>query len=189
MTLKVHIDQDFKSLNAYFTKLLELRAMLAAEESEFLPVVIDGHAMEYPGTQFYASHLIKPDMVTAVYSYFEFWIQRICGLIQESQDLLLSYRDIRGKNDLDVYKKYLIKVAGLSLTEVQASFGRIDDLRKVRNKLIHNGGHVEEEERSALEQIQGVSVVLSLLSVGDEFVWDTLDHARTILVHVASIRT
>jgi hypothetical protein len=185
MTLTVHIDQDLKSLSTYFKKLLELRALLEADEDKFSPVVIDGRATEYPGTQFYASHLIRPSMVNGVYSYFEFWIQQLCRLIQESQGLLLSYRDIRGKSDLDVYQKYLSKVAGINLREVRSSFGRIDDLRIVRNKLIHNGGHVEESERNQLEQIKGVSIVFSLLIVGDEFIWDTLANAKRALVHVA----
>ena len=137
MAVVIHIDQDFKSLRTYFEKLFALRDDVENDESAFKPIAYDGDAKEYPGSQFYVSHLIKPDMALGVYSFFEFWIKRLAKLREDDQCLSLGYRDVKGKNDLDAYQKYLTRVAGLKLDEVQPSYLRLNELRRVRNKLIH----------------------------------------------------
>lgn len=99
---------------------------------------------------------------------------------------LLSYKDIKGASDLDAYRKYLTKVAALSLQNAQPSYDHLDNLRMVRNCAIHNGGHIkDEEQRLKLEQIPGITVSGSLVIIADSFIWDSLNHAKVYLCAVA----
>lgn len=148
-------------------------------------VAYDVEADESQAEHFYVSHLIKPDMIIGVYSCFEFWIQKICDFHKLKNNLALSYKDIRGKHDLHRYHKYLTLVAGLNLLPVQTSYQRLDDLRKVRNILAHNGGHTPNEKENELSKINGISIAGSLVVVTDEFVRDLLTHAKSFTVYVA----
>jgi hypothetical protein len=183
--ITARIDSDFKSLETYFQRLFELHDELVQHEREFPIVACDVDAEESQAEHFYASHLIKPDMIIGIYSCFEFWIQKICSFHQLKHNLALSYRDIRGKHDLHTYHKYLTLVAGLNLDAVHTSYQRLDDLRKVRNTLVHCGGHIPKEKENELSKIDGISVAGSLVVISDEFVRDLLTHAKCFAVYVA----
>jgi hypothetical protein len=185
VTITSRIEEDFRSLEAYFQRLLELRDELVRAERKFPIVADDVGAEKSQAEHFYVSHLIKPDMIIGTYSCFEFWIQKVCEFHKSNSNLTLSYKDIRGKNDLHAYSKYLTLVAGLNLSSAQTSYQRLDDLRKVRNILVHNGGHVTREKEKELFRIDGISVAGSLVVITDEFVRDVVTHARSFAVHVA----
>jgi hypothetical protein len=185
--ITARIDNDFESLEAYFQRLFDLYNELVEQERQFPIVAFDVEAEKSQAEHFYASHLIKPDMIIGVYSCFEFWIQKICDFHRLKNNLALTYKDIRGKHDLHTYHKYLTLVAGLNLDAVQASYQRLDDLRKVRNIFVHNGGHVSEEKENELSRIDGIVVAGSLLVISDEFVRDLLTHAKRFSVYVANL--
>ena len=184
MTITARIDSDFKSLETYFQRLFVLHDELVQQERLFPIVAYDIDAEESQAEHFYASHLIKPDMIIGLSSCFEFWIQKICDFHRLKNNLALSYKDIRGKHDLHTYHKYLTLVAELNLDAVQSSYRRLNDLRKVRNVLVHNGGHVSEEKEHEFSQIEGISVAGTLV-ISDEFVRDLLTHAKCFAVYAA----
>ncbi len=185
MTITARIDNDFKSLETYFQRLFDLHDEMVQQEGQFPIVAYDVDAEESQAEHFYVSHLIKPDMIIGVYSCFEFWVQKICDLHKLKNNLALSYKDIRGKHDLHTYHKYLTLVAGLNLDAVKTSYQRLDDLRKVRNILVHNGGHIPKEKENELSKIDGISVAGSLVVITDEFVRDLLIHAKRFAAYVA----
>lgn len=185
MTITARIDDDFKSLETYFQRLFDLHNELVLQEPQFPIVAYDVETEESQANHFYVSHLIKPNMIIGVYSCFEFWIQKICDFHQLKNNLALSYKDIRGKHDLHTYQKYLTLVAGLHLETVQASYRRLDDVRKVRNALVHNGGHIPKEKENEFSQIEGISVAFSMVVISNEFIGDVLTHARHFAIYVA----
>lgn len=185
MTISARIDSDFKSLESYFRRLFELRDELVKRENMFPIVAYDVEAEESQAKHFYASHLIKPDMIIGIYSCFEFWIRSLCDFHKLKSNLLLSYKDIRGKHDLDAYRKYLTLVAGLELDPIKSTYERLDDLRKVRNAVVHSGGHIEKERATELSRIEGISIAGSLVVISDEFVKDLLIHAKDFATYVA----
>lgn len=185
MTITARIDNDFKSLETYFQRLFDLHNELVQQEQQFPIVAYDVDAEESHAEHFFVSHLIKPDMIIGVYGCFEFWIQKICDYHELKNNLALSYKDIRGKHDLHTYHKYLTLVAGLNLVPVQTSYQRLDDLRKVRNIVVHNGGHTPKEKENELSKIDGISVLGSLVVITEEFVSDLLTHAKRFAIYVA----
>ena len=114
------------------------------------------------------SHFIKPDMIINIYSFLEFWLKIVCNYQKMKNDLSLSYRDIKGNNDLHCYHKYLTDY-------------KLDILREIRNNIIHSGGHVSVDKEKKFEKIQGVIVAGSLMVFEDDFIFETLEHAKKYL--------
>jgi hypothetical protein len=177
MTICESIEFDVGALDCYFHRLFALIKELAAA------------AASPPGTpdETYVGDptaFARPDMACNVYSLVDFWLTRLAAFHQKQGGLPLSYRDIKGKNDLDVYHKYFTRVARLQLDFVAPSWGQLNSLRKVRNCLIHCGGHVEPSQGAELEGISGVSVFGSLVVITDNFIWESLEHAKLYLLAV-----
>ncbi|MEO9886430.1 MAG: hypothetical protein ABJR05_03910 [Balneola sp.] len=190
MTLKTQIDHDYKSLKYYFSKLFELYEGAIKEEQSFSMQVLDEGFIETHKTYHGFSQFIKPDMLLNIYSYLEFWLISICENQKKLKKLSLSYKDIRGDNDLHTYRKYLVKCAGIELKSVKNDYDRIQDLRKIRNYLVHHGGyvaHISVKEQEKIANIDGVSLSASLIIIEDDFVNKCLESANKFLRNASDI--
>jgi len=181
ITLVDQITEDSLCLKHYFEKKFVLLAEAKSVEAEMPMVVRDNAAPYNPRVQI--SHLIKPDMLINIYSLFDYWAKRVCNHKKQTCGLELGWKDIKGNNDLHIYHKYLSKYAGMNLTHLDSEYQGIDNLRKIRNYFIHQGGHVLDE--GELKNIQWVSLNLGVIVIQDEFVWHCLEHARKYLVGIA----
>ena len=79
----------------------------------------DYYASESQATHYSFTHLVKPDMLMNVYSFIDFWMKEICNYQKNKNNLSLSYKDIKGNNDLDAYQKYLTLYIELDLNKVR----------------------------------------------------------------------
>ena len=106
----------------------------------------------------------------------------------KKNNLSLGYADIKGKDDLHRYHKYLTKTVGLDLASVLPSYKRLQELRIVRNQIIHSGGHVSDDEKviKRISAINGIRLFGTLIGVEKNFVWDVLDCAKNYLCTAAS---
>ena len=185
MKLTARIDYDCKCLNRYFEKLFDVLQEAISETRNAPMSAQDTDADESEVAYHGFADFIKPDMVMNIYSLVDFWMKEICKYQKSENNLSLGHKDIKGKNDLDAYQKYLIKHAGLDLTSVQISYERLNDLRTIRNQIIHNGSHVPNSEEEKILVINGIRLAGSLIIIEDSFVWDTLDHAKAYLYAAA----
>lgn len=188
MTMSARIDDDCKSLTRYFNRLFELLREVTAED-EVAPIeIVDAESFESQNTYHHISHFIKPDMLINTYGLVDFWLKEICKYQRLKRDLHLGYSDIKGSNDLAAYHKFLTKYAGLDLTSARDSYERIQELREVRNRFVHNGGHLPDDDglRKRIAEINGISLAGSLMIIDDEFIWDVLDSAKKYLCMAAS---
>lgn len=128
------------------------------------------------------SHLVKPDMVINIYSLVDYWMNRICEHQREWKKLSLKVKDIKGDGDLDARHKYLTKYASINLDDVSDSYKRLEQLRKVRNKIMHGGCHVNSEEVCRFSAIEGIVISESLIVIEERFIWSQLDHAKKYLL-------
>jgi len=142
---------------------------------------LDAGATESLASYHGFSHFIKPDMLSNIYSFVDFWMQEICRYQQVGKDLSLSHKDIKGDHALHAYRKYLTLYAGLDLSAAERSYEHLANLRKVRNYFMHSGGHVPKEKEQELSAINGITVFASLIAVDQNFVWASLDHANRFL--------
>ena len=185
MSISERISYDVECMRDYFLKLL---AFATSTEKT--------HAPESAGCQTRTtflptgiSYLVRPDMACNVYSLADFWLSSLCKHHETKGSVPTTFDDFkkaeRKCGDLQRYKKYLTKVAGLNLAAAHASFLHIDALREVRNTFIHAGGHVADKKRTVIARIPGVSLLASLVVVSESFIWSSLDHANQYLQAVA----
>jgi len=131
--------------------------------------------------------LIKPDMLINTYSLFDYWIKRLCENKKKIYNLDVEWETIKkGKHDLHTFHKYLTKYVEINLDDLIRDYQGIDDLRRVRNKCIHAGGHVvDEREVSKMKNIKGITIDLGTIVIHDEFVWSSLEHVKKYLIGIA----
>ena len=180
MTIIQQIEYDVKSLDTYFRRLFAMAQETSWQEPYSVATSDEPEYFAYDVSAF-----IRPDMACNVYSLVDFWLANLCRFHMCKGHLVLSYEDIKGRNDLEAYHKYLTKVAALTLQAVQPSYDHLDNLREVRNCLIHGGGHISAEKRIKIDKIPGITVSASLIIIADSFVWDSLKHAKDYLCAVA----
>jgi len=75
----------------------------------------------------------------------------------------------------------LTSYAGLDLANVKSSYVQLDNLRKVRNQFTHAGGHVPKNRVAEFDAIPGIHLEMLLIVIEDDFIWDSLDHAKKYL--------
>jgi hypothetical protein len=185
MKLTVQIDSDCKCMERYFHKLLHLLKESQEEEALTSIEVHDANADESLAKYHGFSHLIKPDMVINIYSLVDYWINQICEHQRKCKNLSLTAKDIKGDGELDARHKYLTKYAALKLDEVKDSYIHLDQLRMVRNKYIHGGGHINSKEETKFSAIDGIVIFGSLIVIKEDFIWSQLGHAKKYLLVAA----
>jgi len=185
MKLTALIDRDCKRLNNYFHRLFDVLHEAIAEDQNAPFEALDLGADESQASYHSFSSFIKPDMLMNIYSLVVFWVGQICENQRKKNNISISYEDIKGKNELDRYQKYLTKYAGLNIQSAKNSYDQLGKFRKVRNQLIHNGGHVSSEKENEFSSISGIKLVSSLIVIEDDFIWTSFDHAKIYLHAVA----
>jgi hypothetical protein len=187
MMLSAQIDDDCKSLRRYFEKLFEVLAQALKEDQSARLEPFDTMARESQATYFHISHFIKPDMLINIYGLVDFWLKKICDHQMKENRLSISYADIKGKDDLHACHRYLTKTVGLDLGSVASAYRRLQELRKVRNRFIHHGGHVPDDEKLSkqISKIKGIVFSGSLIVIDENFVWDVLNCAKKYLCTAA----
>lgn len=181
MKLTARIDTDCRCMESYFLKLFILLEQARAEDKAAPIETYDLDADESQATYHGFSHFIKPDMLMNIYSLADFWMNEICEYHRKNKNLSLGSRDIKGENELQARHKYLSIYVGLNLSTVQDSYKRLDDLRKVRNKFVHGGGHVPSDQEREFSAINGIVLSGSLINIENDFIWNTLEHTEKYL--------
>ena len=185
MKLTARIDYDCKCLHRYFEKLFDVlqEAVVETQNAPISGQDVDADESQVAYHSF--ADYIKPDMVVNIYSLVDFWLKGICEYQKKKNELNLAYKDIKGENELHAYQKYLVEYARLDLTSVEISYRYLNNLRIVRNQIIHNGSHVPSGKEKDFLAFNGIKLFGSLIIIDDSFIWDTLDHAKAYLYAVA----
>lgn len=163
MTLEKRIKYDMSELDKYFD-IISNSILLEPEWS-------------------YLNASARFNMVTDIFGCLEFWLKTLCDYHKSKCDLNLSHKDIRGKNDLSAYNKYLIKIAAIDMTQVNKEYCQLQNLRKVRNVIIHGGAHTADED---LDKISGIQLSGTLVTISQVFINDSRNNAENYLLHVAN---
>lgn len=185
MKIATLIDSDYKSLKRYFGKLFEVMEEEVENKKNAPLQAMDADDEEFPESFFRFNHFIKPDMLINIYSYLDFWLDRLSKYHKRRLKLSLGFKDIRGNNDLDAYKKYFSQYCGLKLEDINSIYTKLDDLRIIRNRLIHNGGFVEDGDEVKFKKIKDIKIHSSLIIISDDYVWNTLEYVKDFLLKIA----
>lgn len=175
MTLAELINQDLESMEEYFKCLFK-----HAERDYDSPP--QEKSIYFP---FGVKHLILSDMACNIYSLVDYRLFSICKhkeILNSNAKKLESFRKNRSESDFQYYTRYLAEVFAVDLSAQHANFEILNDLRIVRNILIHSGGHYKPKPNlKNPEEIPGLSLNYSLVEVSEEFIWRSFGAAREFL--------
>jgi len=102
---------------------------------------------EYPNL-FRYSHFIT------CFSFFEYHLFDLCGLIKYHFNITSDVSDVRGKNDIDKIRKYLKNVVGIDFPDQSSYWINIESFKEIRNVLVHALGRLNTLNQTKLQKIK-----------------------------------
>ena len=87
------------------------------------------------------------------YATFELYFYKLCELYFDKQKLTTN--DIKGNNSIAIFRKYIQKVCGITTSDLEAEFNKLNDYKMIRNKIVHAPSDVlEKTEKQQIENQQ-----------------------------------
>ena len=111
------------------------------------------------------------------YSFLEDSLYSLCSRFKNELDPKISLNDLKG-DGVKKYKTYLEKVVGLDLTEFNSVWGKITNIQKIRNVIVHEGGYVKEDNEAVMNCIKytpNVLLISQSIVLENEFLQYVLD--------------
>ncbi len=126
---------------------------------------------KYSGIDYYFDELINynssfkqlkiESTFLSSYSLFEFYFKSFTKLYKDYFELKISVEDLGGSNYINKSKLYLEKVIELNLEKLNSQWNEITKYQKIRNKIVHNNGKMNENDEKLVIQlcrIDGISI-------------------------------
>jgi len=117
---------------------------LENDESHFSSLLIDFHVY-YPNNVEYLS-------VLQLYTNLELTLKSLCDSINQFEQNKLKYKDFKGDNTIDSFRKYLIYSYDFDIKEL-IDWNLIDEFRLIRNIIAHSNGFVDEDNQKLIKTI------------------------------------
>lgn len=156
------------------------------EKTESIPykaIEISNHVEVFTPNLFYKSTL------TALYSFFESCLRELVKTARDKRGLKIKIEDLRG-NGITVCRDYLIKVIEIDVTSLEGIWNRINDVRQIRNSIVHNEyENLDPEKAKLLLKICNVNpsleysgaVTIKTSQYLTEFIDDICDYLKGLI--------
>lgn len=95
----------------------------------------------------------RQSVLITLYSFLENSLLVLCNRYKKELELKINLSDINGKG-IGKYKKYLVKVVGLDLSEINAVWQHITNIQKIRNVIVHDRGYIKADNEEALNNVR-----------------------------------
>jgi hypothetical protein len=132
------------------------------QDAQWIIETYEGDMKKYKQT--YLNMLYSSSFVTS-YSVFETLCAELCALAKDRIKITLTYKSIKGKNDMDVFREYFKKVIGLNIDHLHKEWSILDDFRKTRNAIVHNRSNIWQNSTAVIEKQELYRFVTSHTSV------------------------
>ena len=127
------------------TEITKLKAQL--KDTIVLDEKLTNMELQVVGRHF--PNILRKSFIVSLYSFLEYWLMRECRT-RKGNDILLSPSDIRGENDIDRARTYLTKVLQVNFPNNTQEWEEIQNIRKLRNCIVHNHGKCGGEKYKSL---------------------------------------
>jgi hypothetical protein len=153
------------------------------ENIPYKAIEISNHVEVFTPNLFYKSTL------TALYSFFESCLRELVKTARDKRGLKIKIEDLRG-NGIAVCRDYLIKVIEIDVISLEGTWSRINDVRHVRNSIVHNEYESLDPEKAklllkicsanpSLEYLDAVTIKTSQYLT--EFIDDIYDYLKGLI--------
>lgn len=86
----------------------------------------------------------KQSYLLMLVSFFEDYLNQLCNSLHFENDFCCSLKEYNGSG-IERAKRYLVKIAKISVPTGIESWNQIIDARDIRNIVAHNAGHLDKE--------------------------------------------
>ncbi|MEO8886099.1 MAG: hypothetical protein ABI367_08560 [Mucilaginibacter sp.] len=86
---------------------------------------------------FYFKNFALTTFFAQIFTTFEYNLTTICDKIQECNHEKFYLKDIKGSNDLDKAKTYILKTVGVDISTYE-NWAQLKNLQQVRHCIVHN---------------------------------------------------
>jgi hypothetical protein len=99
----------------------------------------------------------RASMVTQLFSFIERTIQDVCNSYCLMHDKEFGLDDLRGNSEFEKAKLFLTRAAKVDIKELEPHWSYINNLRRVRNCIVHNNSTILFGEDKKLEILKAFS--------------------------------
>lgn len=82
-----------------------------------------------------------------IFSIFEYELSAVCLYLYKRDKTDFSFKDLSGSGDVEKATKYLKKVYKVDFNQLTPEWNFIENVRKIRNVIVHNRGEITRNHR------------------------------------------
>jgi len=118
----------------------------------------------------------RESLLISLYNFLENQMNTLCEKLAVSVDSRIELKDLNGKG-VERAKLYLTKMVGIDFNRFGEEWGYIQDINKLRNCIVHNGGKISSAPNNKLHEVIRKNSKLTktetgYLSVGSDLIDD-----------------
>lgn len=96
--------------------------------------------------EYHFEWLLIHSLFISAFSYFETFILSIAKQIEKNTKSKIKFNDLKGKGDLDCYRKYINKIREIeSANNTSKNWNEISEFKTIRNSITHKYGIVDKK--------------------------------------------
>ena len=93
-------------------------------------------------------------MIVQTHSMLEVYLKWFCEKLQMINHNPISISDLKGGSDLEKGKLYLKRIYGLDFSKLEPEWSFLNNMRKIRNQIIHNNGIFKTSDKEIIRIIE-----------------------------------
>lgn len=95
-------------------------------------------------------------LITQTHSMLEVYLKWFCEKLKSINKNPIGISDLKGNSDLEKGKLYLKKIYGINFSRLEPEWSFLNDMRKIRNQIIHNNGKFKTKDSEILRIINQI---------------------------------
>ena len=95
-------------------------------------------------------------LITQAHSMLEVYLKWLCEKLKSINGNPIGISDLKGNSDLEKGKLYLKKIYEIDFSRLEPEWSFLNDMRKIRNQIIHNNGKFKTKDSEILRIINQI---------------------------------
>jgi hypothetical protein len=95
-------------------------------------------------------------LITQTHSMLEVYFKWFCEKLQSINKNPIGISDLKGSSDLEKGKLYLRRIYNIDFSQLEPEWSFLNDMRKIRNQIIHNNGKFRTKDSEILRIINKI---------------------------------
>ena len=102
---------------------------------------------------------IRFSSIIQTYSMLEVYLKWLCERLRKINQNPFGIADLKGNSDLEKGKLYLKRVYNLDFSKLEPEWSFLNDMRKIRNQIIHNNGEFQTKDIEIIRIIEKIELL------------------------------